>query len=104
MSKFTEEWQRVRQELGHMVGVMESMAGKYGECSNLEETFYNKGLVKGREEGLRQTKAEICKDCIHKSTAENCCEYANMINMYAKLSSANRDIVLNMIYALRRDK
>ena len=49
MSKFTEEWRKLRADMGHMVGAMDSMAIKYGECANLEEHFYNKGLAKGRE-------------------------------------------------------
>ena len=43
MSKFTQEWQKLRKDVGHMVSVMESMAVKYGECTELEDKYYKKG-------------------------------------------------------------
>lgn len=106
MSKFTEEWQATKKSLGHMVGVMESMAAKYGECTNLEETYYNKGLMKGREEGLKRTKADICSECNHKTLAENCCKYADVLNIFDKLEAYQQmlisDIMLEIVKNNRR--
>lgn len=104
MSKFTEEWQATKKSLGHMVGVMESMAAKYGECTNLEETFYNKGLVKGREEGLRRTKEEICKDCNHKVTAELSCKYADLLKDFDKLSYNQKEIIESLLRDFNRHR
>ena len=104
MSKFTEEWQKLRKDMGHMVGVMESMAPKYNECSNLEETFYNKGFIHGQEAQAKKTKAEICNDCKYKATAENCCDYAFVINLYARLPARQRDVVLSLMQELSRGK
>lgn len=97
MSKFTEEWQATKKQLGHMVGVMESMAAKYGECTNLEETYYNKGLMKGREEGLKRTKADLCKECNHKALAENCCKYIGMLNIFDKLETDQQMLVSDIM-------
>lgn len=97
MSKFTEEWQKLRADMGNMVGIMDSMAVKYGECTNLEEHFYNKGLVKGREEGLRKNKEEICKGCEHKVTSELSCKYTGLLREFDRLSYSRKEIVEELI-------
>ena len=80
-----------------MVGIMESMAAKYGECSNLEETFYHKGLVKGREEGIKKTKSEICKDCEHKTTSELANKYADLLRDFDRLSYERKEIIESLL-------
>ena len=62
MSKFTEEWQAIKKSLGHMVGVMESMAAKYGECTDIEEIAKKKGFTDGYNLGIKKQKAEICEN------------------------------------------
>ena len=102
MSKFTEEWQATKKSLGHMVGVMESMATKYGECSDIEEIAKKKGFTEGYNLGIKKQKEEICENCYHKATAENCCDYAFVINLYAKLPARQRDVVLRLMQELSR--
>ena len=102
MSKFTEEWQATKKSLGHMVGVMESMAAKYGECTNLEETFYNKGLIKGREEGLRRTKAEICENCEYKKINDLAKKYDYLLTEFNKLSYAQKETVESVIRNMKK--
>jgi hypothetical protein len=102
MSKFTEEWQKLRKDMGHMVGVMESMASKYGECTNMEETFYNKGLVKGREEGLRRSKAEICENCEYKKMNDLAKKYDYLLTEFNKLSYAQKEAVESVIRNMKK--
>ncbi len=101
MSKFTEEWQRVRKDIGHMVGVMESMAAKYGECTDIEEIAKNKGFAEGYNLGIKKQKAEICEGCNHKVLAEQCCQYADVLNVFDKLEIHQQkliaDIMLEMV-------
>ena len=97
MSKFTENWQKLRADIGHMVGVMDSMATKYSECTNLEEHFYNKGLVKGREEGLRKTKTEICENCEYKKLNDLAKKYNYLLTEFDKLSYTQQKAVESVI-------
>jgi len=97
MSKFTEEWQSTKKQLGHMVGVMESMATKYGECSDIEEIAKKKGFTEGYNLGIKKQKAEICENCYHKETAENVCQYAGFLNLYFKLSETQRRLINDVV-------
>jgi hypothetical protein len=64
MSKFTEEWQATKKALGHMVGVMESMAAKYGECTEIEEVAKKKGFPRAIIWALRSRKRKYAKTVI----------------------------------------
>ena len=102
MSKFTEEWRKLRADMGHMVGVIDSMAIKYGECANLEEHFYNKGLAKGREEGLKRTKAEICENCEYKKVNDLAKKYSYLLTEFNKLSYAQKEAVESVIRNMKK--
>jgi len=102
MSKFTEEWQDLKKRMGHMVGVMESMAAKYGECTDLEETYTQKGYQAGLKSGLCKTKAELCAECNHKVLAEQCCQYADVLNLYHKLETDQQMLVSDIILEISR--
>ena len=102
MSKFTEEWRKLRADMGHMVGVIDSMATKYDECTNLEEHFYNKGLVKGREEGLRKTKTEICENCEYKKVNDLAKKYNNLLTEFDKLSYIRKEAVESVIRSMKK--
>ena len=97
MSKFTEEWQDLRKRMGHMVGVMESMAAKYGECTDLEETYTQKGYQAGLKSGLCKTKAEICEGCSHKVISELADKYAGFLKKYDKLSMDQQELVDDLV-------
>jgi hypothetical protein len=97
MSKFTEEWQATKKALGHMVGVMESMAAKYGECADIEEKAKKKGFTEGYNLGIKKQKAEICENCYHKETAENVCQYAGFLNLVSKLSETQRRLINDIV-------
>ena len=104
MSKFTEEWQRVRKEIGQMVGVMDSMASKYGECTDLEETYTQKGYQAGLKSGLCKTKAELCAECNHKALAEQCCQYAGVLNVFDKLETHQQKLIADIMLELALKK
>lgn len=97
MSKFTEEWQATKKSLGHMVGVMESMAAKYGDCAELEEVAQKKGFTEGYNLGIKRTKAEICEKCYHKETTELACKYADVFNIYDKLEADQQMLIYDIM-------
>ena len=100
MSKFTEEWQAIKKSLGHMVGVMESMAAKYGECAELEEVAKKKGFTEGYNLGIKKTKAEICEKCYHKETAELACRYSILLYEFDRLETEEQEAIEGLIEML----
>jgi hypothetical protein len=85
-----------------MVGVMEGMADKYGECTNLEETFYQKGCTEGFKKGKQLLMDEVCHDCKHKKRNDLVEKYGYLVEQYDKLSYAQKEAVESVIRNMKK--
>lgn len=100
MSKISDDWKALKQQIGIFVGEANNLLKDYEDI----DQAIDKAEKRGYEKGYNANKYDICKDCSYEEFINKCNEHYNYttINLFLELNPSDKLVVRDVINALHR--